>query len=72
MREHKDFKRLKEGDIVRINNDTHSVVIWKISGNKVTLCEGNYNSSIHWGRTMSKKQLESCMDYIMTRTKNTY
>jgi len=31
------------------------------------LAEGNYGSSIHWGRTFSIKDIKSKLDYVMTR-----
>ncbi len=40
------------GAILRINNDTHSVVVLKVDGDKITIAEGNYNSSVHWGRVI--------------------
>lgn len=60
------YDQIRVGDILRINNDTHSVIILAKTSTYVTIAEGNYNSSIHWGRTLSKeKVLQS--DYIMTR-----
>ena len=47
-----DTSRIRAGDILRINNDTHSVVVLKVDGDKITIAEGNYNSSIHWGRVI--------------------
>ncbi len=40
------------GDGVRLNYDTHSVVVIERNdyNNVVTVVEGNYNSSVHWGR----------------------
>lgn len=66
-RKHTDFSALKVGDVVRINRDAHSVVVLTIEGNDITVAEGNYNSSIHWGREFTKKSLEDVFDYIMTR-----
>ena len=47
-----DKSRIRVGDIIRINNDTHSVVVLKIDGTQITIAEGNYNYSIHWGRVI--------------------
>lgn len=66
-RKHKNFDNIQVGDIIRINNNTHSVVILSIDETTVTLAEGNYNSSIHWGRVLTLKQLKDAGDYIMTR-----
>lgn len=66
-REHTDFNNLKVGDIVRINNDTHSVIILSINGDNITIAEGNYNSSIHWGRIFTVEQIKAAGNYILTR-----
>ena len=48
------------GDLLRINNDTHTVIVLEVNGtDSVTIAEGNYNSSIHWGRTLSASQIAS-------------
>ncbi len=52
-----DTKRILVGDILRISNDTHSVVVLAVDGKNITIAEGNYNSSIHWGRTIN---LDTC------------
>lgn len=66
-KKHYDFDNIKPGDILRINNDGHSVVVLKIDGTKYTLAEGNFNSSIHWGRTMTLSQIKANGTYVMTR-----
>ena len=43
---------ISAGAILRINNDSHSVVVLKVDGNMITIAEGNYNSSVHWGRVI--------------------
>ena len=60
----------KVGDIVRINNDGHSVIILKTESslNKITIAEGNYNSKIHWGRTFTYENLQNACYYIYRRT----
>ena len=66
-RKHYNFDSLRIGDIFRINNDTHSVVIICVNSTTVTLAEGNFNSSICWGRTFSIEDFKSKVDYIITR-----
>lgn len=65
-REYSDKAKVRVGDILRINNDTHSVIVLTVDGDgTVTVAEGNYNSSIHWGR---KIDLSSCgFVYGLTR-----
>ncbi|MBO4415083.1 MAG: hypothetical protein J5824_03775, partial [Lachnospiraceae bacterium] len=44
---------VRVGDILRLNNDTHSVIVLAISGDTLTIAEGNFNGMIHWERTIS-------------------
>ena len=54
------------GDILRINNNGHSVIVLEIYEDYVVIAEGNYNRSIHWGRELSAEQVAKA-DYLMTR-----
>ena len=64
-----DRNKIRVGDILRINNDTHFVIVLKINGNsKYTIAEGNYNSSINWERIIDLNQ--TGFDYGYTRYKN--
>ena len=65
-----DPDHLHIGDHIRLYNDEgsqHSVIILDIFDDEVELVEGNYNSSIHWGRTMSFDEMESNFIYGETR-----
>jgi len=64
---HTDFDAIKPGDILRVNNDSHSVVVIAIEGDTYTLAEGNYNNSVHWGRTMTLAKIKETGTYVMTR-----
>lgn len=55
---HSDFDRVRVGDILRVSNDTHSVVVLEKRADSVIVAEGNFNSSIHWGREISRGELE--------------
>lgn len=66
VRKHKKFADIKSGDHVRIGN-YHSVIVLTHKGNKLTVVEGNYNSSIHWGRTITKQELALEGFYVETR-----
>ena len=61
-----DYDSLQVGDILRINNDSHSVVILEKYDDHVVLAEGNFNSAIHWGREISREAVEKA-DYALTR-----
>ena len=60
------YADLRVGDIVRVNGDTHSVILLEVRETEVVVAEGNYNSSIHWGRHISKANIEAG-DYVLTR-----
>ncbi len=64
---HTDFSNIRTGDIIRINNDTHSVVVLEVTDGSIVIAEGNYNSSIHWGRILNRNELFSSGGYILTR-----
>lgn len=65
------YEDVRVGDILRINNDRHSVIVLEVYSSYVVIAEGNYNSSIHWGRTLTKSQVLAA-DYIMTRYPHTH
>ncbi len=60
-----DKSRIRVGDILRIKDDKHTVIVLSIDGKKITVAEGNFNSSIHWGRVLD---LDTCgFVYAWTR-----
>lgn len=58
--------QLKVGDIVWLNSGSHSVIVLEVREHSFVVAEGNYNSSIHWGRELSEEVLKDAK-YIMTR-----
>ena len=64
--EHTNFSNIKVGDAIRLNNDSHTVMIIGINGDDITIAEGNYNSSIHWGRKI-KRSDSANWNYIISR-----
>lgn len=57
------FDELKVGDSVRIGTKTtpggyHSVIVLEKKDNSIIVVEGNYNSTIHWGREITRDSLE--------------
>ena len=61
-----DYDMLRVGDILRINHNSHTVIILEKNEDSVIIAEGNYNYSIHWGRKLSRKDVEAA-DYYVTR-----
>ena len=64
----------KVGDVVRINNDTHFVIILKIESSTsesiITIAEGNFNSAIHWGRKFTLQGMSDVCNYVLRRNPN--
>lgn len=63
-----NLPKLHVGDGVRVDNDAHSVLIIEVhpDGHTVTVAEGNFNSSVHWGRTIDLADPSSGFCYIST------
>ncbi|MCI8454721.1 MAG: hypothetical protein HFE84_08930 [Lachnospiraceae bacterium] len=64
-----EWDELRVGDHLRIYNNIggeHSVIVLKVEDDSVTICEGNYNASIHWGREMTMDYLEGVFIYRET------
>lgn len=65
-------KNIRVGDLVRINNDTHFIVITDRDESGVTVTQGNLRingapGAVHWGEKMSYAELKSVADYYYTR-----
>ena len=60
------FEDVRPGDILRMNGDTHSVIVLEVRSDSVVIAEGNYNWSVHWGRVLTRAEVERA-DYLMTR-----
>lgn len=60
------YDMLRVGDMIRIN-ESHTVVVLEKYDDHIVITEGNYNSSIHWGRTMTRSSLEASYFWVRTR-----
>ena len=58
------FEDVKVGDILRVNNGSHTVIVTGKTDAAVVLAEGNYNGKIHWDRTLTKTEVEDAYQYI--------
>lgn len=67
VRVHTDYSKIRVGDILRVNDDTHSVIVLEVTDTEVVVAEGNYNNSVHWGRRIGRDELPGEGNYIMTR-----
>lgn len=66
------FEDVKAGDVLRMNNQTHSIIVLRVFEENVEAAEGNYHENgsggyIHWGRILSKEEIMANTDYILTR-----
>lgn len=66
-RTHRKWKKIRVGDIIRLNYDSHSVIVMKVVGKKYVVAEGNYNRSVHWGRIIERSYIKKTGTYVMTR-----
>ncbi len=72
--DHPSASSIRIGDILRVNNDSHSVIVIGTEGDHFTVAEGNVqlydsygyfmDSVIRWGREISKNDP---IDYVWTR-----
>lgn len=60
------YDDLRVGDILRLKGDYHTVIILEKNDDGVVIAEGNYNDSVHWGRKLTKKEVEAS-EYYYTR-----
>ena len=60
------YEDLRVGDMPRIGHDTHTVVVLEIHSDHVVVAEGNYQRSVHWGRSIPRQEIIQA-DYIWTR-----
>ncbi len=60
-----EFADIHVGDILRISLG-HSVIVLQINDDSMVIAEGNYNQSIHWGRVVTKGEVEQSV-HVLTR-----
>ncbi len=71
------FEDIKAGDILRVNNDVHTVIVLEAAEDAVVLAEGNisagdHKGKVHWGRTMSKEEVMNSASHYITRYPEDY
>ena len=71
------FADIKAGDILRLNNDTHTVIVLEVSDVGVVVAEGNISSGdhqgkVHWGRSISKETVMADASHYITRYPDGY
>ena len=61
-----NLPKIRVGDGLRMNNNGHSVVVLEVSGTNVIVAEGNFNSSVHWGRKIDLADPFEGFTYVAT------
>lgn len=65
------FSIVRPGDILRLEGNSHSVIVLQKTAAGVIIAEGNYNKSVHWGRALSKDDVNRA-EFIVTRYPENY
>ena len=66
------YEDIKVGDILRVNNDIHTVIVLEVSDAGVVVAEGNYSGTVHWRRTISRDEVMSSSSHYITRYPENY
>ena len=71
------YEDIKVGDILRVNNDTHTVIVLEVCDVGVVVAEGNismgdHQGKVHWGRTISKEEVMGSTSHYITRYPENY
>ncbi len=66
------YEDINVGDILRVNNDAHTVIVLEVSDVGVVVAEGNistgdHKGKVHWGRAISKEEVMSSTSHYITR-----
>ena len=66
------FEDIKPGDILRVNNDVHTVIVLEVNDAGVVVAEGNISTGdhqgrVHWGRAISKEEVMKNTSHYITR-----
>lgn len=66
------YEDIKVGDILRVSNDAHTVIVLEVNSAGVIVAEGNYNGTVHWGRAISKEEVMRNTSHYITRYPENY
>lgn len=66
------YEDIKVGDILRVNNDVHTVIVLEVRDTGVVVAEGNistgdHKGKVHWGRGISKEEVMRGTSHYITR-----
>ncbi len=71
------YEDIKVGDILRVNGDTHTVIVLEVDEVGVVVAEGNISTGdhigkVHWGRAISKEEVMRTTSHYITRYPENY
>lgn len=71
------FKDIKPGDILRMNGDSHTVIVLEVDDTGVIVAEGNFSignqqGRVHWGRAILKEEVVKNTSHYITRYPEDY
>lgn len=58
---------VRPGDVIRINDDRHSIIILQVNQDSFTIAEGNSGKRVRWGREIEKDKLIASITFSYTR-----
>ena len=64
---HYDFNNIKVGDIISLDRENHDAIVLAVDDNYITIVEGNYSGTVHWGRKIKRSSLYNWGNCIVTR-----
>ena len=64
--EHFKLENVRPGDILRINQDTHTVIVLEVRKESIVVAEGSNSGIVCWNREYGKDVVESA-NYMITR-----
>lgn len=70
---HSDVNSIYAGDVVRINNDSHTIFITKVDGNNIYFVDCNYvgRCKVRWDGCYTRSQLSGILTFVAHRSGNT-
>ena len=66
------FDQIRVGDLIRIKNDTHTVIVLEVHDDYVVVAEGKYSNAVHWGRHLDRSVIMEPSNYLVTRYPTVY
>lgn len=62
-----NVKYIRVGDVLRINSNTHSVIVMEVLDDYFVIAEGNYNKGVNYGRKLERSREGASIDFYYTR-----